>query len=137
MNTIKEIWKPIQGFEELYEVSNLGHIRSLRFNKKHILKPQLNNCGYLIAHLSKDNKLYQLLVHRLVAFAFVKNTNPEKYIEVNHIDECKTNNAAANLQWCTHAYNINYGTRGARQSVTRRKNSVHKNARLCYNNNVL
>ena len=126
MNTIEEVWKPIQGFEELYEVSNLGHIRSLRFNKKHILKAQLNNCGYLIAHLRKDNKLYQRLVHRLVAFAFVKNTNPEKFIEVNHIDESKTNNAAANLQWCTHAYNINYGTRGARQSATRRKNSVHK-----------
>ena len=118
---MKEIWKPIQGFEGLYEVSNLGRIKSIIFKKHKIMKPQLNNCGYAIAHLRKNNRLYQLLVHRLVAFAFVKNTNPEKYIEVNHIDECKTNNAAANLQWCTHAYNINYGTRGARQSATRRK----------------
>ena len=123
---MKEIWKPIQGFEGLYEVSNLGRIKSIIFKKHKIMKPQLNNCGYAIAHLRKNNRLYQLLVHRLVAFAFVKNTNPEKYIEVNHIDECKTNNAAANLEWCTHSYNINYGKRNARQSATRRNNSVHK-----------
>lgn len=114
MNTTHEIWKSIDGFEGLYEVSNLGRIKSIRFKKHKIMKPQLNNCGYAIAHLRKHNKLYQLLVHRLVAFAFVKNTNPEKFIEINHLDECKTNNAAANLEWCSHEYNINYGTRNER-----------------------
>lgn len=118
---MKEIWKPIQGFEGLYEVSNLGNLKSVRFKKHRILKPQKNNCGYFIAHLRKDNRLYQLLVHRLVAFAFVKNSNPEKFIEINHLDECKTNNAAANLEWCTHEYNINYGTRNKRQAITQSK----------------
>lgn len=121
---IKEIWKPISGFEGLYEVSNLGRIKSIIFKKHKIMKPQKNNCGYLIAHLRKNNRLYQLLVHRIVAKTFI--ANPDNLPEVNHLDESKTNNAAANLEWCTHAYNINYGTRGARQSATRRKNSVYK-----------
>ena len=126
---MKEIWKPIVGFEGLYEVSNMGQVRSLtrissfrdrsgrmneRVIKGRIMRPQPQKSGYLHVGLSKGGIVTQYRVHRLVAAAFVDN--PEGLYEVNHIDEDKTNNRADNLEWCDHKYNNNYGSKPKRGS---------------------
>lgn len=107
-----EHWKPIAGYEELYEVSDLGRVRSLKVGR--CLKPQLAGLGYKKVELYRTGKKKSVFVHRLVAKAFVPN--PSKFLEVNHIDEDKSNNAASNLEWCSRKYNINYGTCLARRA---------------------
>lgn len=128
MENEEKIWKPIIGFEGLYEVSNIGEIRSLnktvkcrnRFNKNtsiriikgRILKQVDTGHGYLQVCLRKNNKNYSLYVHRLVAEVFIQN--PKNMPFINHIDENKSNNKVSNLEWCTAQYNCNYGTRTER-----------------------
>ena len=106
-----EEWRPVVGFEGLYEVSSLGRVRSLNYNREGIIKV-LNACvdgsGYLQVQLSKKGKVSHRHIHRLVAEAFIPN--PENLPQVNHRDECKTNNAVWNLEWCDKFYNMNYGT---------------------------
>lgn len=113
----KEIWLPVKEYEVLYEVSNLGNVRSLGNGNsnnsiKRILSPGLNKSGYLTVVLYKNGKGKSFLVHRLVAEAFLPNWFD--YTQVNHIDEDKTNNNVDNLEWCDHNYNCNYGTRNKR-----------------------
>lgn len=108
---MKEIWKPVIGFEGIYEVSNLGNIASLNYrgrNKRGLLKPKPHNGGYYRITLCKEKQKYDFLVHRLVADAFTPN--PDNFPQVNHIDENKQNNIVSNLEWCTAKYNMNYGT---------------------------
>ena len=100
---MKEIWKDIAGYENKYQISNLGRIK----NKKHIMKPMKTTNGYLTACLWKNGKQRKILIHRLVAQSFLEN--PYDYKEINHIDEDKTNNQLDNLEWCSHKYNMNYG----------------------------
>lgn len=105
----KEIWKDIEGYNGLYEVSSLGRIKSLNYNKtgkERILKGRDNGRGYLFVSLYKDGKSKQYLIHRLVGEAFCEN--PHGYREINHKDECKSNNMAENLEWCSHSYNNIY-----------------------------
>ena len=114
-----EIWKDIEGFEGLYQVSNMGRVKSLERIKwngrdyckipERIRKPQNNGNGYLYVMLWKDGKGKKYLVHRLVASVFCEN--PHGYTEVNHLDECKTNNCADNLEWCSRQYNLTYNGR--------------------------
>ena len=112
-----EIWKPVKNYEGLYEVSNLGRVKSLgngksrnsNYSKERILKAKNSGNGYLQVVLSKDGKSKNYLVHRLVAQAFVEN--PKGYNEVNHKNEVKSDNRADNLEFCNRAYNNNYGTR--------------------------
>ena len=107
-----EIWKDIEGYEGLYQVSNLGNIK--RIFKSHIVlcKPSFDTRGYKQIVLSKNRKRKSYKVHRLVAKAFIPNHNNLPCI--NHKDEDKTNNCVDNLEWCTIEYNNNYGTRGYR-----------------------
>lgn len=111
---MEEIWKDIVGFEGLYQVSNLGRVRTLfrvitRANnrphtiKQRILKPAKDTGGYLRVALSKDGKLYTKKVHRLVAEAFCLF---EVLLEVDHIDGDKTNNKSDNLEWVTRSENV-------------------------------
>lgn len=108
-----EVWKAIEGYEGLYEVSNLGRVRSLdhydsigRFHAGVMLKPQLDSRkNYLHVNLSGKS----VNVHRIVAKAFIDN--PYNYEEINHKDEDKTNNRVSNLEWCTRKYNNNYGSK--------------------------
>lgn len=106
----EENWKDVFGYEGLYQVSNLGRVKSLgngKIRKEKILKPTNNGRGYLIVHLSKEGKMKNYRVHRLVASSFIPNDNLLK-TDVNHKDENPANNRVENLEWCTKAYNNNY-----------------------------
>lgn len=114
---MKEIWKPIDGYEGYYEVSNLGRVRSLdreiidsigRFqHRKGKIKIQtLNSDGYPTVNLSKNNIDKRICVHILVGNAFVSNYFDSA--EINHIDCDRTNNCADNLEWITHEENVRY-----------------------------
>ena len=104
----KEIWKDVVGYEGLYQVSNLGIVKSL-FRYKKILKPFEDNKGYLRVTLYKNNKSKSIKVHKLVAEAFIPN--PNNYDCINHKDENKMNNRVENLEFCSFYYNLMYGTR--------------------------
>lgn len=111
----KEIWKPVVGYEGLYEVSNWGRVKSIKFGKEIILKQSKNKkTGRLHVVLCKNGILKTYSVHRLVAEAFIDN--PNNYKEVNHKDENPQNNVVSNLEWCDAKYNCNYGTRNKRIS---------------------
>lgn len=125
---MEEIWRDINGYEGLYQVSNLGRVKSLeRFIKTRKNKNGMNGYihkqesiriptkdykGYLRLSLCKEGKLKPFRVHRLVAEAFIPN--PNNLPQVNHKDENKENNCITNLEWCTNEYNHNYGTRNKR-----------------------
>lgn len=120
---MKEIWKDIQGYKGLYQVSNLGRIKSLNrvdgsnhriYEKILKLKKRKN---YLGVDLHQNGELRTYSVHRLVAQAFIPN--PENKPQVNHIDEDKENNQVDNLEWCTVLYNNTYGTRMERQILSK------------------
>lgn len=113
---IKEYWKPVVGYEGLYMVSNWGRVKSIKFGKERILKQNIRR-GYYYVGLSKNGIVKNYYVHRLVAEAFIDNTN--NYPCINHKDECKTNNNVINLEWCTYKYNSNYGTAIQRTSQKR------------------
>lgn len=124
-----EVWKPVVGYEGLYEVSSFGRVRSIDrittnslgrkyFSKGVILKWALNRGGYPIVGLSLHGKYYSRTIHRLVAEAFIGN--PNNLPSINHKDEDKTNNKVENLEFCTVKYNNNYGNHNTKQSATRR-----------------
>lgn len=116
---MKEIWKPIAGYEGRYEVSNYGNIASLKYargSNRRVLKQSTNTWGYSQVTLSKDKVKTNRTVHRLVAEAFIDN--PNGFSQVNHIDENKSNNRSDNLEWCDSTKNINHGSRNERVSNT-------------------
>ena len=129
-----EEWKDIAGYEGLYQVSNLGRVKSLRNNKmrkEKILKVKKNTTGYLYLSLYKDNVGKNYLLHRLVAKAFLKN--PNNYPCINHKDENKENNNINNLEWCTYLYNSRYGTRTERIVKSRLISIYCLETDKCYN----
>lgn len=95
-----EIWKDIEEFEGVYQVSNLGNIKSLRNGR--ILRSR-NRDFYRAVNLYNNGTYKTLNIHRLVAQAFIPN--PNNLPIVNHIDENKVNNNAENLEWCTVKHN--------------------------------
>lgn len=127
-----EEWRPVVGYEGLYEVSSTGKVKSL-FRYKKVLKP--NYCTtYPTVQLFKDGRGKCALIHRLVAEAFIPN--PLNLPQVNHIDENTRNFSIENLEWCDAKYNMNYGN-GARTRHTKidysgenRKEIARKNGKL-------
>lgn len=121
---MKEIWKDIKNYEGIYQVSNMGQIKSLKREyktigrnqsseyetifkiKEKILKQASDKDGYKIVCLRNKGKKENKKVHRLVAEAFIPN--PNNYPQINHIDENKSNNILSNLEYCTCQYNIVY-----------------------------
>lgn len=103
-NNINEVWKPVnvEGFSEIYEVSNFGNIRNIKTQK--ILKTLTAGCGYQDVILCDKGKRKQIKVHRVVALTFIEN--PENKPEVNHINGNKEDNRVENLEFCTHQENI-------------------------------
>ena len=114
---MKEIWCDVKGYEGLYQVSNKGRVKSLarvdslgrRVNER-ILSPGKDRDGYLFVVLTKNGEHKKYLVHRLVLMAFNPVDNIDN-LQVNHIDEVKTNNHLSNLEWCNSLYNNTYNDR--------------------------
>ena len=114
---MEEVWKPINGLEGYYEVSNVGRVRSVdrvtvRHNKNHrwkavlkgkIITPHIRHDGYPFVDLYKEHKRHSLVVHRLVAQAFVPNPNNRP--EVDHINTIRTDARACNLRWVNRSEN--------------------------------
>lgn len=141
-----EIWKDIKGYEGLYQISNLGNVRSLdkyvnyknikqRLIKGKIIKPIDSGNGYMRVSLSNKNNAKAYSIHRLVAEAFMPDKSNFKSmpdedrskvnlddLEVNHKNEFeKWNNRVDNLEWCTRGYNANYGTGNERRIKKNKK----------------
>lgn len=111
----QEIWVDVPNYEGLYQVSNLGNVKSLfrrnknRVNQEKLMKFKLNSSGYYQVWLCKNNYDKGFFVHRLVALAFIPNEN--NLSEVNHIDAIKTNNVVSNLEWCSHTDNMKHANK--------------------------
>lgn len=134
MVILKEIWENIKGFEGVYQVSNLGNIKSLdrivekkiggkkvyQHLKGNILRQKENHQNhYLYVELCKNGIQKTFSVHRLVAKTFLPNQKNLPFI--NHKDENRHNNNVNNLEWCTAKYNHDYGTRTLREALTKSK----------------
>lgn len=134
-----EIWKDVVGYEGLYQVSNLGRVKSLdrnvigkdgrnTFFHGKIIKPYLHKTGCLVLNLRNtkiDNKHHLTKVHRIVAQAFIPN--PQNLPLINHKDENRTNNNVNNLEWCNHQYNVLYGDgrKKRKETILKRYNGWH------------
>lgn len=145
---MKEEWKDIEGFEGRYQISNFGRVKSLertvvfsgsnqtgiefeghKYCPEKIIKTYIYG-RYEHVGLRKGSKTYNFSVHRLVATYFVPN--PNNYPIINHKDENNLNNRADNLEWCTHKYNSNYGTRNKRIAEKLKKLPMFYIPVLCY-----
>lgn len=127
------VFKPVQGYEGLYYITEDGRVYSSIQNKW--LKPCVNTNGYPIVNLQGQKKL----IHRLIAESFIPN--PDNLPIVNHKDENKLNFSIDNLEWCTYEYNNNYGTAKERARKTRankqRKPKINKSELLANIINIL
>ena len=124
----KEVWKPVDGYEILYEVSTFGNVRSVarqvshglgngvRQLKSRNINPWSDSHGYRSVSLSKHGKVTKFKVHRLVGNAFIPN--PERKPTINHINEVRSDNRVENLEWATYKENNNHGGHNARVSLT-------------------
>jgi len=105
-----------------YLVNANGDVLSIK-GKEPKLVSQWERHGYKRVALWENGKQINVSVHRLVAIAFIDNPDPNTCTEINHIDEDKTNNNVNNLEWCSHIYNLRYGTRAKRSAETRKRNN--------------
>lgn len=130
---MEEIWKDVKGYEGIYQVSNIGRVKSLLRKVAHIkgnrtiperiIKLHISSSnGYYMVNLCKDKSHKSYLVHRLVAGAFISNPNKLPYI--NHKNEIRTDNRVENLEWCTPEYNIEY-------SRVREKSTIKTSKAVC------
>ena len=141
----EEIWKPIKDYEGLYEVSNLGRVKSLNYRKpgkEKILKNIESNYGYLMVGLTKNGKQKLFTVHRLVAETFIPNLEGKPCID--HINTVKSDNRVENLRWVTYEENNNnpltkkkYSENHRKQNSeeTKKKLSESKKGKHCGENN--
>lgn len=130
---MQEIWKDIPNYEGLYQASNLGRIKGLRRYKQNHSKLQLveekiikqyvnKHNGYAYTVLCKNGKEKNCRVHKLIATAFIPNT--ENKTTINHIDGNKTNNRVDNLEWATNQENIIHAIENGLASTDRNKIAI-------------
>ena len=103
---MEEVWKKIEMYDGMYEISNLGRVKSHKRKEVKILKPTKDRYGYLGVRLCKNCVMSRFKLHRLVAQYFVEN--PNNYREVNHKDGNKENNVFENLEWVTRSQNLKH-----------------------------
>ena len=115
-----EVWKDVKGYEGLYKISNRGRIKG-KFGK---FLSGSNSHGYLRVLLYKNSDVKSKSIHRLVAEAFIENTENKPYI--NHIDGDKTNNVVTNLEWCTQLENIQHCIKNGRKNDFGENSKRHK-----------
>lgn len=121
LNNNEEIWKPVKGFENYYEISTLGRIR----NSRKIMKTYINNSGYECIDFTVNKVRTKHLVHRLMLLTFVDN--PNNLPEVNHKDENKANNTLDNLEWCSRSHNKQHSIKsGTYNKIFTQKNTLGK-----------
>ncbi|EGT3613198.1 hypothetical protein E5N06_07555 [Clostridium perfringens] len=107
---LKEEWRAVKGFEGIYEISNLGRLKSFKkYKNGYILSNKNSKGGYLSVILRDKDKKVCTRIHRLVAETFI--SNPKNYPVVNHIDGNKQNNKVENLEWCTIQHNVKHAIR--------------------------
>lgn len=146
---MEELWKDIAGYEGVYQVSNLGNVKSCEHtikvisNNQHTnyvctktisakyIKPSKDKNGYLIVHLSHNGTCITYKVHRLVAQAFIENPNNKPC--VNHLDCDRQNNCVDNLEWCTHSENSQYMTKLGRNKGGEVLKKISKEQRAIIN----
>lgn len=132
---MEEIWKDIEGYEGLYQVSNEGKVRSCereieylvkgkykgkRVFPSFLIKPWENNSGYVMVDLHKNGKTDKRTIHRLVAEAFIPNIENKPCVD--HINTIKTDNRVQNLRWCTYKENINNPiTNGKQKNLSKKR----------------
>lgn len=137
-----EQWKDIPDYEGIYQISNLGRVKSLartiiysnktqHHQQEHILVPKLQGHNYYYIFLCKNNHAKKFYIHRLVAEAFVNNPSPDILLYVNHKDEVKTNNVWTNLEWVTHKTNCN--TNNRTKSISLARAGVYQQMVVCEN----
>lgn len=107
----QEVFKPIPGYEGSYEVSNLGNVKSIKFNKEKILSPFIAGMGYLTVVLSNKGLVKNFYIHKLVAISFLGHKPNGMKLVVDHINNIKTDNRLSNLQLVTQRENA-YKTQG-------------------------
>lgn len=125
MKESNELWRPVEGYEGYYEVSDKGRVRSLggrRGSSERILK-QASTKGYLSVALSVNNKRKTWQVHRLVIDAFQGN---KLFVEINHKDGDKTNNHNYNLEWVSHQGNMDHAAKTSLFDNKGEKHGMHK-----------
>ena len=128
---MEEIWKDINDYEGLYQISSFGQVKSLarsckgRHIKEEIIKKPSKAKGYLRVGLSKNGTIKYYSVHRLVAEAFIENKN--NLPQVHHKDSVRTNNKVENLEWCTCKENNRYKNQGLKKYVLTSINNLIKN----------
>ncbi|MBZ3643535.1 HNH endonuclease [Enterococcus faecium] len=133
----KEIWRPIEGYEGLYEISNLGKIKSnfRQGSTTDFLKISNNGNGYMMVRLCKNGKAKKYYLHRLLAQTFIDN--PEDKPQVNHINENRSDNRLENLEWVTQKENNNHGNHNLNSAISKRSGKAKKNVQLDLDGNEL
>ena len=115
-----ERWRDVEGYDGMYQVSDLGRVRSRKSGEWKVLRPKKNNSGYLQVGLFKDENNQQPLVHRLVAQAFIPNDDETKTI-INHRNSIRDCNRVDNLEWCDYRYNNTYLDIQFRKKTSKRR----------------
>lgn len=127
-----ENWKDIKDYEGIYQASDLGNLRSLNYKrtgKIQVLKPALDNKGYLRTALMKDGKLKTVKVHRVIAQTFLNIINDKN--QVNHINGIKNDNSLTNLEWCNNTENQNHAIKlGLTKKKIRPLKEVNKKIKI-------
>ena len=129
-NIENEEWRDIDGYDGVYQVSDFGRVRSLKYGKVRVLRERKDKNGYVSVMLSKNNNQKRHRVHRLVASAFIPNCDESKTV-INHINEVKTDNRVYNLEWCDRSYNQTYN-----DINWRRKNGIRRKIAKLYNQDL-